>query len=251
MKIPVGVQLYSIRQDCEADLLGSIAKVAEMGYQGVEFAGYFGHSAETLKATLDAAGITAPSTHIGLGNFDADKFDATIEFHKILGVRNLIIPGLPMEMHDTAEHTLETSKLLSDLTAKVREHGFRLGFHAHGTDMVVIEGGKSSYTILGENTPDDFVMQYDTANGMSAGADPVQPILEFPGRGLSTHLKEWSGEHGAKVIGEGMIPWMDVFHACETVAGTEWYIVEHESYEGMSPLEAIRLCLVNIREMGR
>jgi sugar phosphate isomerase/epimerase len=86
---------------------------------------------------------------------------------------------------------------------------------------------------------------------MSAGADPVQPILEFPGRGLSTHLKEWSGEHGAKVIGEGMIPWTDVFHACETVAGTEWYIVEHESYEGMSPLEAIRLCLVNIREMGR
>jgi acetylglutamate kinase len=64
-------------------------------------------------------------------------------------------------------------------------------------------------------------------------------------------IDEANSMRKSRAIGEGMIPWTDVFHACETVAGTEWYIVEHESYEGMSPLEAIRLCLVNIREMGR
>ena len=94
-------------------------------------------------------------------------------------------------------------------------------------------------------------MQYDTANGMSAGADPVQPILDWPGRGLSVHLKEWSGEHGAKVIGEGTVPFENVFQACESVGGTHWYVVEHEQYEGMSPLESVDLCLKNLRKMGK
>ena len=93
--------------------------------------------------------------------------------------------------------------------------------------------------------------QYDTANGMAGGADPVQPILDWPGRGITTHLKEWSGEHGAKVIGEGMVPWDKVFDACERVAGTQWYIVEHESYEGMSPMQVVEACLKNLRGMGK
>jgi sugar phosphate isomerase/epimerase len=115
--------------------------------------------------------------------------------------------------------------------------------------MVVLPEGKSSYQVLGENTPEDFVMQYDTANGASVGADPVEPIKMFPGRNYSTHLKEWSGEHGAKLIGDGNIPWQAVFDACENGGGTEWYIVEHESYEGMTPMEAIAGCLRNLRSM--
>ena len=251
MKIPVAVQLYSIREEAASDLLGCIAKVAEMGYSCVEFAGYHGQSASDIRNALDAAGITAPSTHLALKFLDDESFSETIEFHQTVGIKDLVIPWLPSEMHDSPASTLETSKMLSDLTAKVREHGFRLGFHAHGQDMVVLEGGKSSYQILGENTPSDFVMQYDTANGMSAGADPVEPILMFPGRNYSTHLKEWSGEHGAKVIGEGLVPWNEVFAACEGEGGTQWYIVEHESYEGMTPMESIARCLNNIRSMGR
>ena len=67
----------------------------------------------------------------------------------------------------------------------------------------------------------------------------------------SLHLKEWSGEHGAKVIGEGVIPWADVFDAAENGGGTEWYVVEHESYDGMTALEAVEKCLENLRGMGK
>ena len=117
--------------------------------------------------------------------------------------------------------------------------------------MAPLSNGKSAWDMLGEFTTGDFIMQYDTANGMAGGADPVQPILDWPGRGITVHLKEWSGEHGAKVIGEGLIPWTKVFEACETVAGTQWYIVEHESYEGTTPLQAVEACLRNLRAMGK
>jgi sugar phosphate isomerase/epimerase len=250
VKIPIAVQLYSVRDVASTDLLGTIARVAEMGYEGVEFAGYHGQSAEAIRDALAAAGIKAPSTHIALAAFEDDKFDATLEFHGTVGIRDLVIPWLPEAMHNSPESTLETAKMLSELTARVVEKGFRLGFHAHGQDMVVLEGGKSSYSILGENTPSDFIMQYDTANGMSAGADPVQPILEFPGRGMSVHLKEWSGEHGA-LIGDGEVPWSKVFEACESTAGTEWYVVEHEAKGGEAAMDDIRQCLVNLRGMGR
>jgi sugar phosphate isomerase/epimerase len=94
-------------------------------------------------------------------------------------------------------------------------------------------------------------MQYDTANGVAGGADAVAPILEFPGRGVTVHLKEYKGGHGKAVVGEGDIPWAKVFDACEKVSGTEWYIVEHEFDEVLPPMEAVAKCVANLRKMGK
>ena len=162
-----------------------------------------------------------------------------------------MVPWLPEATRATPEACKETAGKLNAIAEKLKAHGMRTGFHCHHCDMSPLEGGKSAWDLLGENTLPEFIMQYDTANGMAGGADPVQPILDFPGRGITVHLKEWSGEHGAKVIGKGLVPWEKVFEACETVAGTEWYVVEHESYEGMTPLEAVSSCLTNLRKLGK
>lgn len=250
MAIPIAVQLYSVRGDCAEDLMGTLGKIAEMGYAGVEFAGYHGHSAEAIKARLDEVGLKCEGAHVGYGEFAPDKFDATVAFHKTIGCDWLIIPWIAEEKRNTAEAALETAKEMTELVGKLAAVGLKTGFHVHDGDMKVLDGGKCAWTIFGENTPTEFLMQYDTANGMHGGADPVAPILEFPGRGLSVHLKEYSQPWG-KVIGEGEIPWAKVFEACEDKAGTEWYVVEHESDSGMTPMEAIDACLKNIRAMGK
>lgn len=251
MAIPIAVQLYSVRDDCAQDLLGVLDKVAAMGYAGVEFAGYHGHSAEAIKAKLDEAGLACEGAHVGIDKFSPENFDATVEFHKGIGCDWLIIPWMPEEKRNSEEACIETGKELTELVAKLAAVGLKTGFHCHDGDMKPLAGGKSAWDLLAANTPDDFLMQYDTANGMHGGADPVQPILDWPGRGLSVHLKEYSGVHGAKVIGEGNVPWAQVFEACESVGGTQWYVVEHESYEGMTPMESIDLCLQNLRKMGK
>lgn len=251
MAIPIGLQLYSVREDCAQDLLGTIRKVAEMGYACVEFAGLHGHTASEIRACLDECGLKAPSTHTPLTALDEENFGKTVEDHLTLGATWVMIPWLPEDARNSEAACAETGKRLTELVEKLKEHGLRTGFHAHGGDMKALEGGKSAYDLIAAHTPPEFAMQYDTANGMSGGADPVQPILDWPGRGPSIHLKEWSGEHGAKVIGEGLVPWKRVFEACESVAGTQWYIVEHESYEGMTPLEAVERCLKNLRAMGK
>lgn len=251
MAIPIAVQLYSVRDDSAQDFFGTIAKVAAMGYEGVEFAGYHGKSAADLKKCLDDNGLKVAGTHAPFNTLQDDVLNETIEFHQALGCANLVVPWLPGETRDTPDACKQTADQLNVIAEKLKPHGMRTGFHAHAGDMKALDNGKSAWDLLGEYTVPEFLMQYDTANGMAGGADPVQPILDWPNRGRLVHLKEWSGEHGAKVIGEGMIPWQRVFEACESVAGTEWYIVEHESYEGMSPMEAIERCLRNLREMGK
>jgi sugar phosphate isomerase/epimerase len=251
MAIPIALQLYSVRDDCAQDFFGTIAKVATMGYAGVEFAGYHGASAADLRKCLDDNGLKCAGTHAGYATLQDDQLGATIEYHRVLGCENLVVPWLPEETRNTPDAVKATADGLNAISEKLKPHGMRTGFHVHSGDMKPLSNGRSAWDLLGEYTTKDFVMQYDTANGMAGGADPVQPILDWPGRGITTHLKEWSGEHGAKVIGEGMIPWAKVFEACESVAGTQWYIVEHESYEGMTPMDAVDACLKNLRGMGK
>jgi len=251
MPIPIALQLYSVRDDCAQDFFKTIGEVARMGYAGVEFAGYHGKSAEDIRKVLDDNGLKVAGAHTPFESLQDDQIEATIAFHQIIGCDNLVVPWLPEHTRATPEACKETAAKLNAIAEKLKPLGMRTGFHCHSGDMKPLEGGKSAWDLLGENTIAEFIMQYDTANGSEGGADPVQPILDWPGRGITVHLKEWSGEHGAKPIGEGIIPWARVFEACETVAGTQWYVVEHESYEGMTPLEAVEACLKNLRAMGK
>jgi sugar phosphate isomerase/epimerase len=249
-QIPISVQLYSVRDVAADDLLGVIGKVAEMGYAGVEFAGLHGNSPLAIRKALDAAGIKCSGTHTPVTAFEDDKLSETIEIHQTLGTEYAIIPWIPENMRNSVESALETAKKMTELTHKLGEVGLSTGFHAHDADMKPLASGETPWSILASNTPSEFVMQYDTANGMSGGADPVQPILDFPGRSVLVHLKEFV-EGGHAIIGSGEVPWARVFEACETVGGTKWYVVEHEDDPRMPSMEAIQKCLEALRNMGK
>ncbi|HEY0867571.1 MAG TPA: sugar phosphate isomerase/epimerase [Fimbriimonas sp.] len=249
-KIPIALQLYSVRDVCPDDFLGVIEKVARMGYEGVEFAGYHGYSPADIKKVLDDNGLKAEGTHTALNLLDDANIQATIDLHKTLDCPWVIVPWIPEDMHNSEDACKRTGERFYKIMEKLGPAGLRTGFHAHSGDMQVLPNGKTAWDVLAESTPPSFIMQYDTANGMQGGADPVQPILDWPGRNQSTHLKEWSGSHGA-IIGEGDIPWQRVFDACETVGGTEWYVVEHEENTEMGSLAAVEKCLTNLRAMGK
>lgn len=246
---PVAVQLYSVRTACQQDLFAVLDRLSGFGYDGVEFAGYYGHEPKVIREHLDGCKLKAEGTHTGIDQLSDENFAATVETHLTLGAPYCIIPGLPEDMRNTPEACLETAAKLTELSSMLEAEGLRLGFHAHHQDMLPLSGGVSAWYLIARNTPKSFIMQYDTANGMSGGADPVQPILDWPGRGASTHLKEWKGAHGA-VLGEGDVPWKRVLDACESVGGTQWYVIEYEIDEDPDPVASVGKCLENLRRIA-
>ncbi len=244
--IPIALQLYSVRNDCAEDLPGTLEAVAQMGYEGVEFAGYYERTAGELRRMLDDLGLAVVGTHTGWNTIQPDRLDETIEFNQALGNDRLIVPAIRCE---TKGELLAAAHRFNEVAAGLEPLGMKTGYHNHGHDFQPIEG-ETPWDILFSNMRPDVIMQLDTGNAFHGGADPVPFIERYPGRAETVHLKEYA-ESGEKVIiGEGDVPWDRVFELCETVGGTEVYIVEQESY-AYEPLECVRKCLENLRAMGK
>ena len=243
----VGLQLYSVRNDCGRDLPGTIAAVAKMGYKGVEFAGYYNRTATQLRKMLDDNGLLCCGTHTGLDTLLGDNLAKTIEFNKTLGNKYLVVPSLPGKYRGSHQAWLETAKLFNELAEKVKPQGMLVGYHNHSAEFKAIDGKLPWDTFCG-NTSKDVIMQLDLGNAMHGGADPLPYIYRYPGRAITVHVKEFSKKNDKALVGEGDIPWKAFFALCKAVGGTEWYIVEQESY-AYPPLECVKRCLINLRKM--
>lgn len=247
-KIPIGLQLYSVRKECEKDLPGVLEAVAKMGYQGVEFAGYYGHQADQLRKLLDANGLVCCGTHAQWASLQPDQLKATVQFNQTLGNKFLIVPWLPESARNSLDAIKKTADQFNALAEEVKGAGMLVGYHAHGGDFAQV-AGDSAWNHLFRLTRPEVVMQLDVGNCIGGGGDPYKVLAQFPGRSLTIHLKEHGGKQGA-VIGEGEVRWDEIFHLCETVGGTQWYIVEQEAYD-TGPLESVRRCIENLKKMGK
>ena len=248
-KIPIALQLYSVRSDCAKDLPGVLEAVAKMGYAGVEFAGYYGHDPKKIRKMLDRNGLKCCGTHTGLGALLGDKLQGTVELHKTLGAKFINVPGMGRDRLGSPEVILKTAKLFNELAEKVKPDGMRVGYHAHGGDFHKFDG-KTAWDIFFSNTRPDVNMQLDIGNCIGGGGDPYAILKEFPGRAATVHLKEHGGKRGA-AVGDGDVKWKEIFELCEKPGGTEWYIVEQEGYGAITPLESVKQCIENLRKMGK
>jgi sugar phosphate isomerase/epimerase len=248
-KIPVALQLYSIRADCARDLPGSLKAVADMGYEGVEFAGYYDRSAAELRSMLDDLGLKVAGTHTALRTVLDEELPRTIEFNRQLGNTYLIVPSLPAERRASRQAWRETAELFNAISEKVEAAGMRLGYHNHAVEFQPLDGELPWDTFFG-NTRDEVIMQFDVGNAMHGGADDVPFLERYPGRATTVHLKDHSATNDKALLGEGDARWDDIFRLCESSSGTRWYIVEQESY-AYPPLECVERCLDNVRRMGR
>ncbi|HIE18929.1 TPA: sugar phosphate isomerase/epimerase [Candidatus Bathyarchaeota archaeon] len=247
-RIPIALQLYSVRRDCERDLYGTLEEIAKMGYEGVEFAGYYDRTAEELRRILEDLGLKVVGSHLRIDTLRGDELKKTIEFNRVLGNKYLIVPSLPKEMRESKASWMEAARLMNKISEKVKPEGMQTGYHNHAVDFMPINGEIPWYIFFGEAEP-DVIMQLDTGNAMMGGltADEViEVIKKYPGRAVTVHLKEFSSTNKKAVIGEGDMKWEEFFKTCETVGGTEWYIVEQESY-AYPPLECVKKCLENLK----
>jgi len=251
-KIPIALQLYSVREDCARDFLGTLEAVADMGYEGVEFAGYYGRSADELKKMLDSLELKAAGTHISIDALLGDELQRTIKFNRILGNQFLIVPWLPEEMRSSKAEWLKTAHLMNDIAEKIKPEGMRVGYHNHAVEFQPIDGELPWDIFFGAAKP-DVVMQLDTGNAMHGGISPdgiLEIIKRYPNHAATVHLKEFSSKNEQALIGDGEMKWQEFFSLCETIGGTEWYIAEQESC-AFQPLECVRRCIKNLREMMR
>ena len=243
-QIPVGVQLYSVRDQCAKDLPGTLAAVAKIGYKGFEFAGYHGRTATELRKILDDLGVVACGTHTGYPTVQDDKLEETIEFNRILGNKFLIVPSMGGK---TRQDWLDRAKEFNELADKLKPHGMWIGYHAHAHDFHKFDG-VTAWDLFFGNTKREVIMQLDTSNCCDGGADPVAVLKKYPGRAKSIHIKAHGGGPEA-VFGEDKVNWPAVFEWCETEGGTQWYVVEHETSK--DPIDAVRRAYAALKQMGK
>lgn len=248
-RIPIALQLYSVREDAARDLPGVLKAVAQMGYDGVEFAGYYGFDAPAIRAMLDELGLKVAGAHVGIDTLLGDALEQSVAFHKTLGNVNLVVPGLPESRRSSRQAWLETARTMSEIAARLAPHGMRTGYHNHHIEFAPMDGELPWDTFFGNTSP-EVIMQFDTGNALHGGADAAPFLQRYPGRARTVHLKEYSASNDTALIGEGDVPWPAIFELCETIGATEWYIVEQESY-AYPPLECVDRCLKNLRAMGK
>ena len=242
-KIPIALQLYTVRADCAKDFEGTVKAVAKMGYEGVEFAGYYNRKAEDIRKLLDDCGLKCAGTHTGLATLEGDKLKETIEFNKTIGNKFLVVPGGIPGKRSWAE----CGKYFSELAGKVKAEGMRVGYHNHAHEFAT-EGGSTHWETFFNNAGPDVVMQLDMGNCMKGNGDPVSFLKKFPGRAVTVHMKEHYSSEKPGVLGEGDVKWKEVIELCKTTAGTEWFIVEQESYP-VSPLDTAQKCLEGLKKL--
>ena len=244
-KIPVGVQLYSVRSACSKDLPGTLAEVKKIGYTGVEFAGYYDRSAKELRQMLDDNGLKCYGTHTGLNTLQGDELKKTIEFNQVLGNKFLICPWMNGQTVDGWKKLADEFNAMSQV---VRKEKMYVGYHAHAHDFHKLDG-QVPWDIFFGGTDEEVVMQLDTSNCLDAGTDPLKVLKKYPKRSRSVHLKEHGGDADT-VIGGGEVDWKAIFDFCDKDV-TEYYIVEHE--RGNDPVlsvKAIKGCFEGLKKLG-
>ena len=250
--IPVALQLYSVRAECRKDFDSALARVAQMGVAGIEFAGYYQYEgrARELKRKLDDLGLKAAGTHIGTSLIRGDALARTIDFHQAVGCMFLIVPG------DSAFTDPEKSRELADVFNRAAEVlkplGMACGYHNHMNEFRK-EGEKTYWELFAERTSRDVILQQDCGWTAAAGLDPVDFIRKYPGRSRTVHLKPTvvGDDPGKKaILGQDSVDWPAVIEACASVGGTEWLVLEQEQYpDGRTPVECTELSLAGLKKI--
>ena len=249
-QIPVGLELYSVRDELKKDLMGTVRSVAKMGYQCVEFyAPYYAWTpeyAKQVRAELDDLGIQCYSTHNGLQSFTPEGVGKVIELNKILGTRYVVLahPGKVSTLDDW-KRVAETLNKANDT---LRGQGLHAGYHNHDLEWNLVEGQKP-IELLAATLDKSILLQLDVGTCVATGNDPVAWINRNPGRIRSIHVKDWSPATGYKVLtGEGAAPWKKIFAAAESTGGIEYYLIEQEG-SGYSEMETVQRCLELFRKL--
>ena len=265
-ELPVALQLYSVRGDLEADFLGTLCKVSEMGYDGVEYAGLYGYEPAQIKHWCDSLGLVSISAHVPLAEMLADV-DKVIADYKAIGCEYIVVPYVTEERRPGGELFLQMVEEIRAIGQKAKEAGLVLLYHNHDFEFRKLENGQCGIDYLYENIPADLLQtELDQCWVKYAGYDPVEYLQKYSGRSPVVHLKDFfvqgkqegdpyaligldEGEKKANTafefrpLGQGVqdIP---AIIAASKAAGSKWLVVEQDNPSmGKTPLESAKMSI--------
>jgi len=263
-KNKIALQVYSVREDMQADFYGTLKKVKEFGYSGVEFAGLCEHDPLEVKAMCEELGLVPISAHVSLAEFLED-LEGTIECYKKLGVSYIVVPYLTPEYRPGTEGfriVIDTIKKIGPLA---KEAGLVLQYHNHDFEFVKIGGEYALDILYKEVGPELLQTQLDTCWVNVGGENPVEYIKKYTGRVPTIHLKDFAGSKSENMyaligidenekkdvkgtfeyrpVGKGVQDFPAIIKTA-TECGSDWFIVEQDDPSmGYSALECAKLSI--------
>lgn len=222
---PLGVQLYTLREAMAESVEATLDRVAAIGYREVEFAGYFGRSPEEIRRALDAAGLRAPSAHVGVGALD--DWPAILDAAGAMGHDWLVVASLPPAMRASLDDWRRTAERFEAAGEAARARGIGLAFHNHAEAARPVDGVVPLELLLRETTPEHVSVQADIYWMVEGGTDPVAFLERWPGRIPSLHVKDRTVDGAMADVGAGAIDWAAVLSA-GLEAGVRHHFVEHD-----------------------
>ena len=270
MKLPIAVQLYSVRDEMEKDFCGTVKKIKDMGYEGVEFAGLFGKSGTEVKAICDEIGITPVSAHVPYYDM-LDNPEAVLKDYRDMGCKYVAVPYLTEECRPGTEGWTSTVEGIRKIAEAAEKMGIQLLYHNHDFEFIKIDG-KYALDILYDTIPADLLKtEIDTCWVNVGGENPAEYIEKYTGRAPVVHLKDFHGSKGNgplykligidddteatentfefRPVGYGVQDWAKIIASAEK-AGAEWVVVEQDSPSmEKSPLECVQMSINYLKNM--
>ncbi|MGO8673607.1 MAG: sugar phosphate isomerase/epimerase family protein [Capsulimonadaceae bacterium] len=247
-KLPIAVQMYTVRDDAQRDFAGTIEKISSIGYGAVELAGNGGLSTRSLKALLDDNGLKIAGSHTALERMD-QALPQVIDENLALGNPNVVAPYIA-EQNRTREYYTALAGRLNEWGETLGAHGLTLSYHNHDFEFKGLPDGGRGMDILLSNTDPALVkLEVDTYWVMVAGLDPVAYLNEQKARLHLVHLKDRDLTDGSFAeIGTGDLP-LDAIIEAAQAARAAYLIVEQDTCK-RPPLESIRISYENLKARG-
>ena len=271
-KLPIGLQLYSIRDDMEKDFFGTLEKVKEMGYEAVEFAGIFDKDPLDIKAKCDELGLVPISAHVAMPVFLSD-IEGVVKAYSDIGCKFLAIPWASPETDlpggTNYDEFLENVKKVS---AVAKKYGIVLCYHNHDFEFEKIDSVYKIDKLYSDTTPDELQTQLDTCWVKVGGEDPANFVKKYAGRAPTVHIKDFFGEKNAKMyelidggkvedngeevkpfelrpVGYGVQDVASIIKAAEE-AGASYIIIEQDNPSmDKTPLECVKMSIDYVRNL--
>ena len=248
---PIGLQLYTLRDEIKNDLEGTLEKIAGIGYDTLEAAGYkdglfYGLQPEEFKKLVHGFGMKVTSSHL---TFADDELPEVLLAHKAAGIDYIVWPWIGQDDRKSIAQYLALAGKFNTIGKLCRENGLHFGYHNHAFEFDPIEE-EIPYRILLENTdPDHVFMQLDLYWIIYAGHDPIDWFKKYPGRFKQWHVKDMKAGEEKKMteVGTGIIDYKKIFDH-STLAGMKSFFMEQDRIEG-DAFESIQISYSNLKSM--
>jgi sugar phosphate isomerase/epimerase len=231
---PVGVQLYTVRDSMTESVDATLAAIAEIGYDEVEFAGFFGHTPGEMARMLRDNGLISPASHVVFETI-TDAWEETLDAAAEVGNTHAIVPWLPPEARTTISDYQRTADLFNSAGEAARQRGMRFGYHNHDFEFAPIDG-LVPFDLLCDNTdPTTVDFELDIFWITHGGDDPNRVFQRWPGRFPMVHVKDRSHAGEQVDIGAGYIDWRNLLLSDN---GIRSFFIEHDN--PADPMEFVR-----------